>query len=299
MRIVTRADFDSVVCAVLLYDALDIREPVKWVEPNEMQRGLANVREGDIIANLPYHKNCSMWFDHHYTNRTDTPFEGAFEIAPSAAGVVFRYYQDRFRRDYTELVRQTDKIDSADLTLDEVLHPENYPHILISMTISSHDKEDESYWNRLIQLLGKYDISQVIGDAEIRERCQTVIEQNIRYRKFLKEHTRLEKHVSLTDFRSFKDSPPSGNRFLVYSLFPEAAANVKIRCDIEEPEKVIISVGHSILNPGCNVNAGLMLSQFEGGGHRGAGACKIDKSKADEYLAGIVDTLLKNESNEG
>ena len=58
--------------------------PVYWVEPNEMQRGLADVQEGDIIANLPYHKDCSLWFDHHFTNQIDTPFEGKFEIAPSA-----------------------------------------------------------------------------------------------------------------------------------------------------------------------------------------------------------------------
>ena len=196
MRIVTRADFDGIICATLLQEALETTEPIFWVEPGDMQKGLVTIQEGDILANLPYDERCAMWFDHHYTNRPDTPFEGSFEIAPSAAGVVFRYYRDRFGRDYTELVRQTDKIDSADLTPDEVIHPENYPYILLSMTISGRRKEDESYWNRLIRLLGKYDMSRVIEDAEIRERCQTVTEQNIRYRKFLKNHTRLEKHVS-------------------------------------------------------------------------------------------------------
>jgi len=297
MRIVTRADFDSVVCAVLLYEALDIKEPVEWIEPSEIQKGLADIREGDIIANLPYHPNCSMWFDHHYTNQIHTPFEGAFEIAPSAAGVVFNYYKDKFQRDYTELVRETDKIDSADLSLDEVIHPENYPYILLSMTISSRNRSDIPYWNRLIGLLRKSDIDRVLEDPEVKKQCQAVIEQNRKYKTYLKEHTQLRGHVSVTDFRSSEEAP-TGNRFLVYSLFPESIVNVRIRFDSEDPDKAIIGVGHSILNPKCNVNVGLMLSQFEGGGHAGAGACKFDADKADDYLAGILDILLKNEGNE-
>ncbi len=297
MRIVTRADFDSIVCAVLLYEALDISEPVKWVEPNEMQRGLAEVRSGDIIANLPYHKNCTMWFDHHYTNRIHTPFEGAFEIAPSAAGVIFKYYRDKFTRDYIELVRETDKIDSADLSADEVNHPENYPYILLSMTISSHRKDDEPYRNRLIALLRTYGILEAVEDAEVKKRCAEVIEQNKIYKEMILRHTRLEGHVAVTDFRSLEEAP-TGNRFLVYSLFPESVVNVRIRYDIDDKEKVILGVGHSIFNRNCKVNAGLMLSQFEGGGHRGAGACKFHKSKAEEYISKIIDILLKNESNE-
>ena len=91
MRIVTRPDFDGVVCAVLLSDALKIKEAVKWVEPNAVQRGLVEIRKGDIIANLPYHDRCTLWFDHHYTNRIYRSFNGAFEIAPSAAGIIFKY----------------------------------------------------------------------------------------------------------------------------------------------------------------------------------------------------------------
>ncbi|QTA84172.1 exopolyphosphatase [Desulfonema magnum] len=297
MRIVTRADFDSIVCAVLLYEALDINKPVKWVEPSEIQKGLADVEEGDILANLPYDKNCSMWFDHHYTNRIDTPFEGAFEIAPSAAGVIFKYYKDRFTRDYSELVRETDKIDSADLSLDEVLHPESYPSLLISMTISNRDKSDEAYWNKLIDLLRKFDIPEVFHDPEVKKRCKKVIEQNKAYETLLKEHTHVEKHVSVTDFRSL-DEAPVGNRFLVYSLFPETIVNMKIRYDNEDREKVIIGVGHSIFNPNCKVNVGLMLSNFEGGGHRGAGACNFHKSKTDKNIRELLDILLENKANE-
>jgi oligoribonuclease NrnB/cAMP/cGMP phosphodiesterase (DHH superfamily) len=294
MRIVTRPDFDGVVCAVLLYEAEQIKEPVKWVQPNDMQRGLVDVHEGDIIANLPYDKRCTLWFDHHYTNRTDKPFKGAFKIAPSAAGVIYEYYKDRFQRDYSELIRETDKIDSADLSLDEVLYPEKYSYVLLSMTISNKEEPDEPYWNRLIDLLRKLEIDKVLDDPEVKEQCKAVIKQNGQYKGILIENTRLKEHVSITDFRSF-DKTPIGNRFLVYSLFPEVVVSVKIHYENDSKEKVSVSVGHNIFNQNCNVNVGLMLSRFEGGGHRSAGACTFHASKADIYIPEILDILLKNE----
>jgi len=297
MRIVTRPDFDGVVCAALLYEAENVKETVKWVEPNDMQQGHVDIHEGDIIANLPYDERCTMWFDHHHTNKIHKPFIGSFKIAPSAAGIVFEYYKDKFQRDYSELIKETDKIDSADLSLDEVLHPEKYDYVLLSMTILGHNEYDESYWNRLVDLLRKFDIKRVLQDPEVKARCDAVVEMNKEYKKILQENTKLMQHVSITDFRSF-DKTPAGNRFLVYSMFPEAVVSVNIRYDNEDKEKVAVSAGHSIFNRNCNVNVGLMLSNFEGGGHRGAGACRFHVSKAEDYIPKILDILLKNQDNE-
>jgi len=100
----------------------------------------------------------------------------------------------------------------------------------------------------------------------------------------------------VTDFRPLLPAP-DGNRFLVYVLFPEAVVSVRIRHDDETHENVIVNVGHSIFNRNCRVNLGHMLSQFEGGGHPGAGSCTFHKRKADEYIPRIVAILVKNEPN--
>lgn len=293
MRIVTRPDFDGLVCAVLLFEAEDITEPVKWVEPNEIQKKLVEIQDGDIIANLPYDERCSMWFDHHYSNMIDNAFKGSYRIAPSAAGVVFAYYKGKFKRGYTELVRETDKIDSAELSMDEVSCPEKYPSILLSMTVSNRDMSDEAYWNRLVGLLIKDDITGVMSDPEVKKRCAAVVEENKIYKSVLTENTILKGQVSITDLRSF-DKTPEGNRFLVYSLFPEAFVSVRIRYDDASKEKTAVSVGHSIFNRNCNVNVGGMLAKFDGGGHRGAGACRFPSNKADEYIPQIISILLEN-----
>ncbi len=297
MRIVTRPDFDGIVCAVLLFEAEPIVEPTLWVEPSDMQAGQVAIRPGDIIANLPYDPACSLWFDHHYSNRIDRPFAGDFRIAPSAAGIVYDYYRGRFRRDFDELVRQTDRIDSADLTEDEVRRPEGHPHVLLSMTFAHSEGSDAAYWDRLVGILRTLPVAEAILDPQVASRCRKVVEQNRAYADILRAHTRVTGPVSVTDFRDL-DRLPAGNRFLVYSMFPETTVSVKIRRDDRDPDKVAVSVGHNIFNPGCRVNAGVLLARFEGGGHRGAASCRFDKRKADVYIPAILDALLGNESNE-
>ena len=297
MRIVTRPDFDGVVCAVLLIDALGIKEPVKWVEPNFLQRGQVEIRKGDIIANLPYADKCTLWFDHHYTNQVDHPFKGVFKIAPSAAGIIFEHYRDQFKRDYSELVTATDKIDSADLTLDEVVRPEKHDYVLLSMTAFDGDYPNEFYWNRLVYLLGNHDLGHVLQDPEVKRRSQDVVNQNKQYAVHLKANTRLEKHVAITDFRHLGKTP-TGNRFLVYALYPESFVQVRIRHEDKNKEIIAVSVGHSIFNPHCHVNAGLLLAGFGGGGHYGAASTRFHASKAEEFIPQIIDALLKNENNE-
>ncbi|MBW2471713.1 MAG: exopolyphosphatase, partial [Deltaproteobacteria bacterium] len=191
-----------------------------------------------------------------------------------------------------------DKIDAANLTLDEVLHPEKYPYVLLSLTISNETEPNEPYWNKLVELFSGFDIHQILQNDEVKQCCRKVIAQNDRYMDVLREHTLLNQQVSITDFRSF-DNPPGGNRFLVYSLFPESAVNVRIRYENPARDIVVVNVGHSIFNPKCSVNVGLMLAQFDGGGHRGAGSTRLPVDKADETIRQIIDCLVKNENNEG
>lgn len=298
LRVVTRPDFDGVVCAVLILEAEPSAHGIYWVEPGIVQRNQAQIQSNDIMANLPYDDRCFMWFDHHYTNRIPGSFKGDFRIAPSAAGVVYGYYRDRIGGRFDELVLQADKIDSADLTEDEVIHPENHPHVLVSMTISGRNISDVFYWDRLVQLYRKGDTAHVMADPEVSERCRTVVEQNRLYHDLLLKHTRVEGPVAVSDFRGF-DKAPEGNRFLVYSLFKDTVVQVKIRHDTRNKNTVILSVGHSIFNKNCHVNAGLLLSKYNGGGHFGAAACSFPSSKADIYIPEIIETLKKNQPLEG
>ncbi len=293
MRIVTRPDFDGIVCAALLSDVLNEDVPIEWAEPNAVQNGRVEIKEGDIIANLAYNDNCLQWFDHHLSNQIDKKFNGSFRIAPSAARVVYDFYKDQFNRNFRELVKAADKIDAARLSLDEVFHPENYPYIALDMTIVPHKMEDEPYWNRLVFMLLNSNISEILKDQEVSARIEASVKANREFMKHLQQHSYKEKNVIVTDFRSLKKAP-SGNRFLVFCLFPEANVHVKIRYHDREPDKVIVSVGHSILNRTCKVNSGKLCARFSGGGHKGAGSCSFPSSQAEANIEEIMNVLLKN-----
>lgn len=289
-RIITRPDFDGVVCAVLLKEALGNEIPVLWAQPNDMQTGRIEVYEGDIIANLPIHGTCALWFDHHVSNETQRPFKGIYRIAPSAAGLVYEYFGDKLTPRYDALVAQTDKIDDARLTLDEIRHPERYPYILISMTISVDLASGRQYCDHLVDLLRTTAISTIMADPIVKKLCERTVNENKTYEKLLKRHTRVQAGVSITDLRGL-DHVPNGNRFLVYSLFPEAVVNLKI---FTEKDHTTVKIGHSIINRNCRVNVGRLLTKYGGGGHKGAGACRLEPSTADDRLNEILDVLIEN-----
>jgi len=299
MRIVTRPDFDGIVCAVLLHGAENIDSDIYWVEPSEVQNKKALIQKGDIIANLPFHPNCSLWFDHHVSNMPDMEVKGAFGIAPSAAGVIFDYYkkQGKFSGQFDELIQQTDMIDSADLTKDQVQFPEKYPYLLLSMTIQNRGDGDQDYWNKLVSMLRILPIEKVLEDFDVRERCDAVIRENAEFAHFLTRHTTIQEKISITDFRSL-DTVPSGNRFLTYSLFPDTIASAKIRYLGPDKGQVLISIGRSIFNQNCQVNIGNLLAKFGGGGHAGAGGCSLDAATAQEKIDTILDVMKKNQKED-
>ncbi|RJQ80125.1 MAG: exopolyphosphatase [Desulfobacteraceae bacterium] len=290
-RIITRPDFDGVACAVLLKRALGEATPVVWTQPNHIQSGQFKVQRNDVVANLPLSGEVALWFDHHVSNTTDIPYEGLFRIAPSAAHLVYDYFQDKMEARQRELVRQADKIDAAQLTLDEILHPEHNPYVLLSMTIFGGRPSNDDYCDHLVDLLGTATIDQVMSDPLVRRRCEEAAAANKAYEAYLRRCTTLQGHVSITDFRDLAPVP-DGNRFLVYSLFPEACVNAKLYHD---GPQTVIKLGHSILNRCCRVNVGKLLSRYDGGGHRGAGAARFGKEEAGRCIDEIITVLMKNE----
>jgi len=290
MRIVTRPDFDGVVCAVIIKKAERITKPIKWVEPSDIQNKITEIKKGDILANLPLDNRCSKWFDHHVSNKQQNSFPGAFEIAPSAAGVAYEYYKDVLNKNYDTLIAQTDKIDAALLSLDEVRFPENHPYILLSMTITNREVDDSKYWNLIVELLEIKNIHEILEIDEVKKRCLNVIAENSRYKEILKHYVSIKGNISVIDFREF-DIPPSGNRFIVYSMYPDISANVKIRFNESDKNKINLSIAHNIFNKKCNVNIGKLLSRYGGGGHFGAGGCSFPKDKANLYIPEIINVL--------
>ncbi|MDE0342263.1 MAG: exopolyphosphatase [Deltaproteobacteria bacterium] len=305
MRLVTRPDFDGIVCGALITAVEDIGAYL-FVEPKFMQDGAVDIRAGDVIANLPYHPACTLWFDHHFTNgaagfdRPVVPGRGAFRLAPSAARVVFEYYSEvpsaseaRYRPGlelmrtdrFTALLEDTDKIDGGYLTREDVLRPAGY--VLVSMTIYGKDGAEEPYWRRLIALIRDRTLEQVLDDPEVRRRSARVLGLQERLRRQLLEHAELRGNVIYLDLRGAEDLTDA-NRFLLYTLFPEGNISMKVSRDPQRAGTTAISVGYNIFNTTSTVNVGDLLSHYGGGGHRVVGSCRVPDTDAERAMDAIL-----------
>jgi hypothetical protein len=270
------------------------------------------IRKGDIIANLPYHPACTLWFDHHITNapawrshsgatgdETIVQGKGGFRIAPSAARVVYEYYtegnrdpEEKLKILHSERMRymldEADKIDAAQLTPEDVLHPAGY--VLMSMTIDGKYAEDEPYWRRLIGLLRDKSLEETMSDPEVSRRCQKILDEQEKFKKILLERTTLKGNVIYTDFRGVKNIP-DGNRFLVYTLFPKGSISLKIAEDSQRPNTTAISVGYNIFGTTSKVNVGALMEKHGGGGHHVVGSCRVPSAEADRHAQEILEAL--------
>jgi hypothetical protein len=234
-----------------------------------------------------------MWFDHHeLTESNERPpagFKGRHALAPSVARVVYEYYgSDRLKK-YEHLVNETDRFDAALLSREDVLDPRGV--LLLGFTIDSRSGIGyfKVYFNRLVAWLKTLPVDEVLAQPEVAERVKFLREQNASFLDALKEHSRTDGNVVITDFRSLQ-RPPVGNRFLVYTLFPDTNVSVRIQWGPER-KFAAVTLGHNIFNRTSRANCGKICSDFGGGGHKGAGACILVPDEADRKIGEIVGRL--------
>ena len=127
MRLVTRSDFDGLACGVLLKEA-GIIDHWKFAHPKDLQDGLVEVTEDDCLANVPYVQGCGLWFDHHSSEHERLALAGKYKgesrITPSCARIIYEYYGggEKFSH-FDEMMVAVDKVDSGNLTIEEIQHP--------------------------------------------------------------------------------------------------------------------------------------------------------------------------------
>jgi len=293
MNVITRGDFDGLTATVLLTEVMEIRE-IKFVHPKDAQDGKATATPNDIVINLPFIPGCGLWFDHHVSEEGKLPkeFNGRFEVAPSAARVIYNHYAPqcgaKFER-YKEMLEATDRLDSAQLSTDDVTSPSGW--ILLGLTLdprSGLGPEFRKYFRWLAEYVKEVPLEKVLKHPEVAKRAERVLEEQDEFEMLLAKHARQDGNVIITDFRGLKDKPV-GNRFLVFTIF--LGANVEVRIFDGHAGAVVVAVGHSIFNRTCKTNIGQMLEPYGGGGHHGAGAVQLPPAKAAATIAEIVRKL--------
>jgi hypothetical protein len=278
LRLVTRGDLDGLTCATLISLNAEV-DAVTLIHPQDITEGRFDVGSDDILANLPYHPACAMWFDHHMHTATPAApppdFRGAFGAAPSAAHLVYDYYGGEAKMpQFAELVRETDRLDSADLTPSDVIDPQRWVKLGFTIDGRTGLGAFESYFLLLLEMLVRQTpVEEMLAHPEVARRCQAMVDGDAEFQEALRTHSHMDGNVVVTDFRGL-DRAPVGNRFLVYALYPRANVSLRLHWGPNRQYPMLV-LGHSIFNRTCKTNVGELAARYGGGGHQGAASIPL------------------------
>ena len=300
MRLVTRGDLDGLTSAVII-TMMEQIDDILLVHPQDITDKVVEITSNDILANVPYHPNAGIWFDHHLlTASNEKPpkdFKGKHGLAPSAARLVYQYYMQLHPNDerllrLEKLVDETDRLDAAQLTPDDVNNPKDY--ILLGYTIDSRTGlgHFEGYFNRLAEWLKTKSIEEVLQQPEVKDRVDKIRAEQADFTRLLQRSSFQLNNVVVTDLREI-ERLPAGNRFIIYTLFPDSNVSLRVHWG-PRAQSVIAAVGHSIFNRTCKTSVGELMSKYGGGGHRGAGTCVLPLEKAADAIDEILFELQAN-----
>lgn len=305
MRLVTRSDFDGLGCAAVLKEAGVIDRDIRFVHPKDVQDGIVEVNENDILANIPYVEGCGMWFDHHSSEDERLKikeFKGKSDSnARSAARVIYDYYGgfDKFQNSHLDdLVNAVDKADSASFTREEILDPKGW--VLISFVMDPRtglgrykDYRISNYalMEDMIDYCRHKTAEEILEIPDVKERTVRYFEQNEKFKEMLLQNSRVEGNVVVLDLRN-QDEIYTGNRFLLYSLFPEQNVSLQVIWGLKK-QNVVITCGYSILKKDATADIGSLMLKYGGGGHKRVGTCQIPVDQAESVLNEIIKELNK------
>lgn len=300
MRLLTRSDFDGLACGALLKE-LGMVDDLKFVHPKDIQDGLVEVSKNDILANIPFVPGCGLWFDHHSSESerlgADVNFEGESRITDSAARVIYDYYGGKERMPhFEEMVKYVDKVDAAKLTREEILNPTGW--VLLGFIMDPRtglgrfrDFRISNYqlMEQLMDSCRTQNIDEILENPDVKERAEMYFEQDAKFREMVSAHTTVHGNAIVTDLRGV-ETIYTGNRFLIYSLYPEQNISLWV-VDGRGKLNCPIAVGHSVINRTSKTDVGALMLKYGGGGHHQVGTCQVAYEDADAVLAEMIKQI--------
>ena len=297
-RLVTRSDFDGLVCAVLLRE-LDMIDDIKFVHPKDMQDGKIEITANDITTNLPYVAGAHLSFDHHASETIRNTGERKNHViipdAPSAARVVYEYYGGKqgFPNIGDDIMLAVDKGDAAQFSRDDILDPQGWDLLNMLMDARTglgrfHDFRISNYqlMMDLIAYCKSHSIAEIMELPDVRERVDLYREHSAKAREQIQRCATVHQNLVVLDLRG-EETIWTTNRFTIYALFPQCNISIHVMWGLKKMNTVF-ATGRSILDRSSKTNVGELMLKYGGGGHHAAGTCQVENEVAAERLAEII-----------
>ncbi|MDH5295553.1 MAG: exopolyphosphatase [Nitrospirota bacterium] len=304
-RLVTRSDFDGLVCAVLL-KKVGIIEDIQFVHPKDMQDGKIAVSARDITTNLPYVEGVHLAFDHHLSETIRNKGERSNHIidpkAPSAARVVYRYYggEKTFPAAWNEMMEAVDRGDSAQYGIDEILNPSGWAlmnFLMDARTGLGRFKEFRiSNYQLMMELIEKcitLSIDEIIALPDVQERVQLFQEHAELAKQQIQRCSTIHGDLVVLDLRN-EETIYAVNRFMIYALYPDCKISIHVMWGLKQ-QNTVFAIGKSILNRNATMNIGELCLGYGGGGHQNAGTCQVANEVAGVKLNEIIEKIHTQE----
>lgn len=300
-RLVTRSDFDGLVCAVLL-KKVGIIDGIKFVHPKDMQDGKVDISANDITTNLPFVDGVHLAFDHHLSETIRNKGKRSNHIidpkAPSAARVVYEYYggDKTFPAAWNEMMDAVDKGDSAQYDIDEILNPCGWAlmnFIMDARTGLGRFKEFRiSNYQLMMELIEKcisLSIDEIIALPDVQERVQLFHKHAELAKEQIQRCSTVHENLVVLDLRD-EETIYAVNRFMIYALYPDCNLSIHVMWGLKQ-QNTVFAIGASIVNRSSTVNIGELCLAYGGGGHRNAGTCQVANEVAGKTLKEIIGMI--------
>ncbi len=305
MRLLTRSDYDGLVCAVLLVEA-GVVDEYTFVHPKDIQDGKVTVTKNDVLANIPYVSGCGLWFDHHSSEKerleSRLEFKGKSEVAPSCARVIYDYYGGaaKFARyDENGLMVSVDKSDSGNLTAEDITNPKGW--ILLSFIMDPRtglgryrDYRISNYnlMEDMIKYCREMDVEEILSKPDVQERIKRYYEQEKAYEAMINANSKADGNVLIIDLHNVEEIL-CGNRFKEYVLFPDQNISMRIIWGFKK-QNMVITCGHSIINRTSKTNVGSLMLKYGGGGHAVVGTCQVPIDQWEKVRDELIAVIKKD-----
>lgn len=300
-RLVTRSDFDGLVCAVLLKQQ-DLIDDIKFVHPKDMQDGIIEITENDIVTNLPYVPSSYLTFDHHLSETIRNTGERTNHIidpdAPSAARVVWDHYGAlaTFPEEWQEMMEAVDKGDSAQFNKDEVLDAQGWNllnFLMDARTGLGRFREfrisNYALMMDLIDYCKNHTIDQILELPDVKERIDLYREHEQKFKEQVTRCAQVHQNLVFLDLIE-EETIYAGNRFMIYALFPECNISIHKMWGFQK-QNIVFATGKSIFDRSSKTNVGELMLQYGGGGHIAAGTCQIAIDEAAQVQQALIEVI--------
>ncbi|MDA0119747.1 exopolyphosphatase [Vibrio sp. T11.5] len=303
-RLVTRSDFDGLVCAVLLKQ-LDLIDDIKFVHPKDMQDGIIEITARDIVTNLPYVEQAHLVFDHHLSemirNSGERPNHIIDPNAPSAARVVWEYYggEQTFPADWLGMMEAVDKGDSAQFSRDEVLDSTGWNLLNFLMDARTglgrfRDFRISNYnlMMDLIEYCTSHSIDQILEHPDVKERIELYKEHENLFKEQIQRCATVYDNLVFLDLTE-EETIFAGNRFMIYALYPQCNISIHKMWGFQK-QNTVFATGKSIFDRSSKTNVGELMLKYGGGGHKAAGTCQIDNDKVQHVEKELIEAITSD-----